>query len=104
MDDTNDCQIAPLRMLPRRGPDPEERAARREKNGTKAAQIVARSLVEDEFYRMSLMDRVKAGRAPHMEVLLWHYAYGKPKETVEHQGDVGIALIRRDIVDAERIA
>jgi hypothetical protein len=48
----------------------------------------ARSIVEDAEYVESLKRRVKAGRAPHMETLLFHYAYGKPKETVDLNANV----------------
>ena len=40
------------------------------------------------------VDRVAAkdrDKAPHMEVLLHHYLYGKPKEHVEHSGTVTLA-------------
>jgi hypothetical protein len=34
-------------------------------------------------HRKSLVRRLVAGKlAPAMEVLLWHFAYGKPKDTV----------------------
>jgi hypothetical protein len=34
-----------------------------------------------DSYRRSLMQRLEAGKAPHMEVLLHRYAFGKPKHT-----------------------
>lgn len=43
----------------------------------------ARKLLEDEEYQRSLALRLKRGDAPHMETLLHHYGYGKPKETLE---------------------
>ena len=51
----------------------------------------ARAIVNDPEYRALLMIRLKLGEAPHMETLLWHYAYGKPKEQVEvkHVEDFG---------------
>lgn len=39
-----------------------------------------------EEYRAGAMKRVRAGKAPHLEILLHHQAFGKPKETTEHQG------------------
>ena len=43
----------------------------------------ARAIVEDPTYRRMLTARLQLGEAPHMETLLWHYAYGKPVERVE---------------------
>ena len=40
----------------------------------------ARSILEDPHYQKRLRDRVIQGKVPQMEVLLFHYAYGKPKE------------------------
>ena len=40
-------------------------------------------LVDDPKYRASLRRRLLAGTAGAMEVLLWHYAYGKPIARVE---------------------
>ena len=40
----------------------------------------ARLLVEDQAYRAELAKRLVEGKAAHMETLLFHYAYGKPKE------------------------
>lgn len=40
----------------------------------------ARSILEDPLYQKRLKDRVIQGKAPQIEVLLFHYAYGKPKE------------------------
>ena len=49
---------------------------------TKEIRDAARAIVEDAGYVESLKRRVTAGKAPHMETLLFHYAYGKPAETV----------------------
>ena len=53
--------------------------------GRKANEVrdAARAIVDDPDYRLSLKARVMLGTAPHMEPLLWHYAYGKPIERVE---------------------
>lgn len=40
----------------------------------------ARSILEDPLYQKRLRGRVVQGKAPQIEVLLFHYAYGKPKE------------------------
>ena len=56
---------------------------------TREIRELARSIVEDPAYLGKLKKRVAAGQAPHMETLLYHYAYGKPKERIEHSGDGG---------------
>lgn len=55
------------------------------KNKTTAEmRDAARALVDDPAYRSELKARLLAGKlAPAMEALLWHYAWGKPKETVD---------------------
>ncbi len=53
------------------------------------AQAVCAAIVDDPAYRKKLIARAKAGElAPAIEAMLWHYAYGKPKEQVEHSGTV----------------
>lgn len=37
-------------------------------------------------YVKAAMVRVMRGKAPHLEVLWHHYAFGKPKETVKYEG------------------
>jgi len=39
--------------------------------------------VQDEAYLANLKQRIFDGEAPHMETMLWHHAYGKPKDTIE---------------------
>lgn len=43
-----------------------------------AAKELAEHILDDE-YITGLIRRVKAGKAPHMETLLFQYAKGKPK-------------------------
>lgn len=45
---------------------------------TRAAKELAEEILDDE-YLIRLAQRIKAGKAPHMETLLWNYAKGKPK-------------------------
>ena len=52
---------------------------------TREVRNAARAIVDDPIYRMNLQARLLEGKAPHMETLLWHYAYGKPKETIEER-------------------
>ena len=47
------------------------------------AQRFARSIIESPAYRKSLEERAANGGLPAaVEVALWHYAYGKPPETI----------------------
>lgn len=52
----------------------------------------SREAIEDAEYVKALKWRLKAGKAPHMETLLFHYAYGKPKDITEHQGAVRLRV------------
>ena len=51
---------------------------------------MAARIVNDAAYRRELKIRLRDGKAPHMETLLWQYAYGKPKETIEHSGEISL--------------
>lgn len=72
-------------------------------------RAAAHAIVNDPEYRELLAIRLKTGEAPHMETLLWHYAYGKPKEsveikTVEDFGDLSPAELQaRSIAVAQTI-
>jgi hypothetical protein len=50
---------------------------------------LARNIVNNDAYLERLKVRIDRGSAPHMETLLWHYAWGKPKETLEMAGVEG---------------
>lgn len=50
---------------------------------TREIKDIAAGLLSDPAYVESLTRRLRGGKAPHMETLLHHYAYGKPKEQVE---------------------
>ncbi len=59
---------------------------------TQEAQELAAALIDgDPAYLEGLKRRIKAGKAPHMETLLWHYRYGKPKESVDVSVSVAVA-------------
>lgn len=48
-------------------------------------QAFATRFISDKNYLRKLRIRVNEGSAPHMETLLWHYAYGKPKSVEEDE-------------------
>lgn len=50
---------------------------------TREIKDIAAGLLSDKNYVESLRRRLTSGKAPHMETLLHHYAYGKPKETTD---------------------
>lgn len=59
---------------------------------TREIRGMARQLLEDPAYRRALRRRLLTGRAPHVETLLFHYAYGKPSERAE-AGDAVRAIV-----------
>ncbi len=61
-------------------------------------RAAARAIIDDPVYREALRNRIMSGSAPAMETLLWHYGYGKPKETIELSGEVEISEVRRLVV------
>ena len=53
---------------------------------TQEVKAIATRIVQDPRYLERLQNRIDRGEAGSVEVLLWHYAYGKPKERVELTG------------------
>lgn len=70
---------------------------------TREIKEAARALLERPDYVVSLRRRLDRGSAPHMETLLHHYAYGKPKETVDLPGieNLAAALSRKVVFDVQ---
>jgi hypothetical protein len=60
---------------------------------TREIREAARGLLEDPTYVQNLQARLNDGSAGAVESLLYHYAYGKPKETIEHQTPMAPVLI-----------
>ncbi len=59
---------------------------------TAEAKAVCAAIVDDPTYRKKLIARAKAGELPPaIEAMLWHYAFGKPKEQVEHAGGITLS-------------
>ena len=59
---------------------------------TTEAKAVCAAIVDDPTYRKKLIARAKAGElAAAIEAMLWHYAYGKPKEQIEHAGGITLS-------------
>ena len=56
---------------------------------TLEAKAFARQLVSDPTYLQNLLaDLKKRNVEPSIEAMLWHYAFGKPKESLEVQWDL----------------
>jgi hypothetical protein len=63
---------------------------------TREIKDFARKFLESPDYVDGMKRRVIAGRAPHVEVLLFHYGYGKPKETVALEGKIPPFVLKLD--------
>jgi hypothetical protein len=49
-----------------------------------AATTFAKQLIEDKEYQSQLGKRLRSGELPPaVEAMLWHYAYGKPVESID---------------------
>jgi Family of unknown function (DUF5681) len=54
---------------------------------TREVQVLARGIVEDPAVQAKLLSQARRGRlAPPVMAMLFHYAYGKPKDTVALEG------------------
>lgn len=60
---------------------------------TQDGRKYALRLITSAKYRAKLREQLEAGiLAPQLQQMLWSYAFGKPKETIEWQGDALITL------------
>ena len=67
----------------RRGPGPGRPPGVQNKVTVEVRKICT-ALVNDAKYRDNLTRRLQAGKLPPaVECLLWHYAFGKPKDEIE---------------------
>lgn len=68
-------------------------------------RAAARLLVNDPEYVVMLRKRMIMGTAGQMEILLWHYAYGKPTEHIEIKDTTNsFAELSDDELRAEALA
>ena len=59
----------------------------------------ARALVEDPEGQQTLLLQYRKGNLnPSVLQMLYHYAYGKPKDTLELKGGIAIAKVARVII------
>lgn len=69
------------------------------------AKAACAKLVDDPAYRFKLRSRLLSGKiAPAVETMLWHYAHGKPKETLTLDGTLSIDVNHVRETLASRIA
>jgi hypothetical protein len=65
---------------------------------TREVQALAQGILEDPVVQATLLNQAQRGKlAPAVMSLLFHYAYGKPKEAVALEGGLEVLTIR--IVD-----
>lgn len=70
------------RPFPKGGPGGPGRKPGVPNKATQDIKEFSRAMLEDADYRERLKDRLAAGEAQPIEIMLHHYAYGKPKETI----------------------
>lgn len=63
--------------------NPRGRTPGRQNRRTIEVREIANRLVDDAEYRDALRQRMINGTAGAIELLIWHYAYGKPVDRVE---------------------
>ena len=56
---------------------------------THDVRVMCQQMVADPAYQKSFWERWREGRLPApLEAMVWAYGHGKPKEYVEHSGEV----------------
>lgn len=60
---------------------------------TRDIKAFAQDWLTDPAYLESLRIRLLNGEAPHIETLLYHYGYGKPKETLALEGPMRPVIV-----------
>lgn len=64
---------------------------------TVEVKLAAAMMVDDPVYRQKLFQAMKDRTvAPMIEAMLWHYAKGKPKDTVAVDGNISICWLDRE--------
>ena len=55
---------------------------------TREFKLWAEKFTKDPAYRKGLEERLASGKAPQFEVYLHQLLHGKPKEQIEHSGEL----------------
>jgi hypothetical protein len=87
--------------------NPKGRKPGTETRKKKEIREYSQHFLESERYRRSAEQRILTGLAPHLEVLLFHYAYGKPVDVLKLQATVksshvGVTLCWPEQMEDER--
>lgn len=65
---------------------------------TREAKELAHSLIlGDDEYLAGLFSRIKRGKAPHMETMLWQYGFGKTPDTLKVEGDLKVTTTQESL-------
>jgi len=60
----------------------------------KEVRRISRALVLNKEYQANLKDRMVSGKIqPGVEVAIWQYAFGKPKEEIDLKAPVPVRLV-----------
>ena len=70
---------------------------------TREIKEFARDFLESDAYRARLRIRIERGQAMPIETLLYHYAYGKPKERIEIDGQAPMPLVIELVTDRKQL-
>jgi hypothetical protein len=70
---------------------------------TREIQAFAKDFLESDEYRARLRVRIERGQAMAIETLLYHYAYGKPKERIEVEGTAPMPLVIELVTTREQL-
>ena len=66
----------------------------RQSDATLEVREAARAIIQRPAYLEKLKERLDAGKAPHIEQMLWFYAFGRPKDQVQTQGPLTVRWLR----------
>lgn len=83
------AQVAPLfgSTLWTKNNHPHRTKPRGPHKRTREVQALAERLVTSKAYLRNLEKRLVKGKAPHMEITLFHYAFGKPRDVLKIEDD-----------------
>lgn len=82
--------------------NPNGRPKGKSNKATADAKAACGLIVDDPEYRKKLRERALAGDLPPaVETMLWHYAKGKPKETLALESDIPPFILRIEDGDSD---
>ena len=94
----NSLKTGRTRFKPGQSGNPRGRPKGAKSRVTIEAQKACAAIVDDPVYRAKLLAAARARTLPPgVEVLLWHYAKGKPKD------EVSVDMVSTAVIDLEQI-